>query len=223
MTGIVVVTGHFPEYLGAYPLELGLVKCRVLQDVGQQCKAQFHILLQHADRGGREIFGSLDFQGAADKVDLLGELFRRPGGRAFVKETGDQIRKTGFVGGILRRPALDHRMDFDNRQEMLLQHEDRHAVGRHEFRGNNLGCRERGRGNGNCERAEQEPSGSRMVHHRAKQRGDHGFPCTAAVGDSGGLGMTGIKVPTVRASSSRYCDATRCTSFAVTAWILSKN
>ena len=53
-------------------------------------------------------------------------------------------------------------MDFDNRQEMLLQHEDRHAVGRHEFRGNNLGCRERGSGNGDCERAEQEPSGSRM-------------------------------------------------------------
>ena len=98
-----------------------------------------------------------------------------------------------------------------------------HAVGRHEFRGNNLSCRERGGCDGDCEGAEQEPRGSRREHYRAKQRDDHGFPCTAAVGDSGGLGMTGIKVPTVRASSIRYCAATRCTSFAVTAWIRSKN
>ena len=50
-----------------------------------------------------------------------------------------------------------------------------------------------------------------------------GFDHLRFVGGSAGLGGTGIKLPTVRESSSRYWPATRCTSLAVTARIRSRN
>src|SRR5262245_46576264 len=106
----------------------------------------------------------------------------------------------------MRRAALDQGMDLDNGQEVLLQHEDRHAVQRYKFRREDFSGKKRRSRNADSDAAEEKHGGqlSRRMQHRMDHCKNHGFPWTAAVGDSAGLGMTGINVPTVRVSSFRY-------------------
>ena len=73
-------------------------------------------------------------------VDLLRELLGCARGGAFIEQAGDKVRQPGLISRILRGTGFDQRMHFNDRQEMLFQHEDGHAVGSHDFCGDNICC-----------------------------------------------------------------------------------
>src|SRR5215510_11718227 len=110
---------------------------------------------------------------------------------------------------------------------MLLQNKDRHPVSGNEFRRSDFGGKALSEGGGQKDAAkEQRPDyqAAEMQEMQWRNLGLHGFPCCrAADGASGCFDWTGIKVPTVRASSIKYCLATRWTSLAVTALMRSRN
>ena len=82
---IVIIAHDLAEDLCADPFDFLFVKGGMLQHIGQKRKAQVRIFLEHAGRGGGEIFRRMGLDGSSDKIDLLGELTSRAGHSAFVQ------------------------------------------------------------------------------------------------------------------------------------------
>jgi hypothetical protein len=113
---VVFLALDLADQLHANALELGLGKCGVEQDIGQQLEPKLQVFLENPSRGRREVLSRSGPQGAADKFDLIRDLACGPAGGALVQQARDEVRQAGLLERVLCRASLDQRMDLDDGQ-----------------------------------------------------------------------------------------------------------
>ena len=88
-------------------------KRRTLHHVAEQIDRERQVLVEHLDVVARVFLGRERVELAADRVDLLRDLLRRPRRRALEEHVLDEMRDAAFGVGLVARPAGQPHADGD--------------------------------------------------------------------------------------------------------------
>jgi len=91
----------------ALPVDLFLGELRLREDVGQKVQGERKMLVEDLRVVAGVFLAGERVQHAADRVDLLRDLRRRPPRRALEEQVLEEMRDPGLLGSLVARPVLD--------------------------------------------------------------------------------------------------------------------
>ena len=127
---------------------------RMQQNVGHQVQSRGEISAKDLGVDAEAVVAAVAVNAATDGLDFPGDLLGGTPRRAFQQHLAGELGDAVVGQGLGEHPALEHRAELDERQPVVLFHQQAQAVGERELlhrlvprgfvRGDRLGCRARG-------------------------------------------------------------------------------
>src|SRR5437764_5423849 len=131
----------------ALAFELGRVKARMHQDIGQDVEGERHILLQHLGVISRALARGVGVQVAADRLDLLGDRAGAAPLGALERHVLEEMRDAVDLGRLMASADLDPDAERDGIDRLDAIGDDAQAIGelseRYGHAAPQLGCARR--------------------------------------------------------------------------------
>ena len=86
---------------------------RIADDVGEDVDGERQMLVEHLDVVARVFLRGERVELAADRIDRLRDVFRRPARRALEEHVLDEVRDAAALGRFVARPARQPHADAD--------------------------------------------------------------------------------------------------------------
>ena len=159
---------------------------RVHRHVGDERQQTRQVLGERVGGDGERIRAGRTADGAADAVDLIGDLLGSAGLRAFIQQRGDGFGEAGHIRRIEFGARLEREAERHQREPRIFDQDHAEAVRQLGFGDG----RELVRRDGRSLRRLRPVDGLRGKGKRREQKQDRGagLACPAPAGDDGGAG-----------------------------------
>ena len=125
---ILVVHAHPRQRLLPLAIEFLLVKRRTPDDVGQQVEAKREAVFHHEHVGDRQVAAGTGAEGAANRVDGIGDLCGASRAGALIEQRGGQRGHALLARRVLRSASPDEQAQGDHGLLVVLHDDDLQPV-----------------------------------------------------------------------------------------------